>query len=285
MRRVGLVPVPVCACGAALALTGCSAVAARGTRRPRVPHPRPRAVGGSTGEASTAPTGHAAPGSGLRIGDTATVAWRRRPTGELGVLESVEPCREGRPADFDGLAADGAGRGARSYYVDVTVANAGTVRPRRAQTVPLYLRDDSDTLGAPWGFGGGVPACQQPAAARRRSPPGDRGRCAWSTSRRDRGRVRRDWSSSRHRGLGPITWTGDGRGRPGSGRAPLPTPALTPRFDNGGHERRRPPTLGASGGSAARRHPGRARADGRASPTPPTAACAPSRGRDSTSAR
>ena len=108
---------------------------------------------GSTSDEPAAddPADATEPGSELDLGDTATVAWR--PASDLeGVLElSVDRVREADTADFDGLVAPGAVEGARPYYVDVTVANAGD-SDLGGLDVPLYLHDDSDSLGPPWAF-------------------------------------------------------------------------------------------------------------------------------------
>ena len=150
MRRVGLV---AWVCTAGLVATGCAAGGPGGDSSAAEP---PSAASGSsaTGDPpspSSSGEGTTAPGSVLDLGETATVAWR--PSAELeGLLEmSVDRVRQGRTRDFAGLVASGSVEGARPYYVDVTLTNAGD-SDLGGLEVPLYLRDTSDTLGPPWGF-------------------------------------------------------------------------------------------------------------------------------------
>jgi hypothetical protein len=130
------------------ALVGCSADGARETA-PAPSSGTPSVA--STGD-SSAPDGDTTePGSVLDLGDEATVEWRPAPEVD-GVLRlRVDRVRAGRTRDFDGLVASGAVDGARPYYVDVAVANAGA-SDLDGLGVPLYLRDSSDALGPPWGF-------------------------------------------------------------------------------------------------------------------------------------
>lgn len=136
MRRIGLVGG---ACAGLLVVVGCSSE--------DDPPARPSA---QTSERVTY-TGTTAPGTALALGDTATVAWRPAADVEALLELSVEEVTEARRRDFAGLVAAGAAEGARPYYVDVTVTNAGDA-DLGGLGVPLYLRDTSDALGPPWGF-------------------------------------------------------------------------------------------------------------------------------------
>ena len=139
MRRVGLVAW-VCA-GVLVGLTACSSDDSSGDGTTSA---------SSTGDPST-DVETTEPGSVLELGDLATVVWR--PAAEVeGVLDlRVDSVRQADTRDFDGLVAPGAVEGARPYYVDVTVTNAGET-DLGGVDVPLYLLDTSDTLGPPWGF-------------------------------------------------------------------------------------------------------------------------------------
>ncbi|WP_457208743.1 hypothetical protein [Nocardioides sp. P5_C9_2] len=149
MGRVGLV---AWGCTAVLILAGCSTdrssaddAPGAGSSTPADASPGAAADGAASDEDTTEP------GSVLDLEDTATVAWR--PSADLaGVLElSVDAVQEADTADFDGLVAPGAVEGARPYYVEVRVANAGDT-DLGGLDVPLYLLDTSDTLGPPWAF-------------------------------------------------------------------------------------------------------------------------------------
>lgn len=151
MGRVGLV---AWVCTAGLVLAGCSSDGAPGdgASGAGASASTDTSPSGSTSDESAEhPQGTTEPGSELDLGDTATVAWR--PASDLdGVLElSVDTVRAADTADFDGLVAPGAVEGARPYYVDVTVANAGDT-DLGGLDVPLYLHDTSDSLGPPWAF-------------------------------------------------------------------------------------------------------------------------------------
>jgi hypothetical protein len=150
MRRVGLVAW-VCTAGLVALGAGCSADGSGDGS----PDPAASTAAGSdpseVDDAAAEGERTTAPGSVLDLGGTATVAWR--PSAALeGVLEmSVERVRAGRPRDFTGLVASGTVEGARPYYVDVTLTNAGD-SDLGGLDVALYLRDSSGTLGPPWGF-------------------------------------------------------------------------------------------------------------------------------------
>jgi hypothetical protein len=117
-------------------------------------------------EASPAPTPTAAvdpavgtdPGTDLDLGVEATVVWQPRAdlTGVLDV--SVDAVAEQDESVFDGWVSE-VMPDARPYFVTVTLANAGEA-DLAGLDVPLYLRDDQGTLGAPWTLGGDFSACQ-----------------------------------------------------------------------------------------------------------------------------
>lgn len=114
--------------------------------------PTPASASSSTTEDAASDVATTEPGSELDLGDEATVAWRPAPDLE-GVLDlSVDRVRAARMRDFAGLVASGSSvEGARPYYVDVRVTNAGE-SDLGGLAVPLYLRDTSESLGPPWGF-------------------------------------------------------------------------------------------------------------------------------------
>jgi hypothetical protein len=146
MRWVGWVCASVLV--GAGALGGCSADGAGEASTAPASGP-PSAA--STGGSSPSDVDTTEPGTELGLGDEAVLGWRPAP-GLDGVLRlSVDRVRTAPMRDFEGLVATGAVEGARPYYVDVTVANAGE-SDLGGLGVPLYLRDTSDTLGPPWGF-------------------------------------------------------------------------------------------------------------------------------------
>lgn len=100
-----------------------------------------------------------APGTELEFGDAATLAWQ--PTQELaGVLDlTVDSVAEQPRSVFVGWARDDAMAAARPYFVLVSLTNTGD-SDLGGQAVPLYLRDDAGSLGAPWTLGGDFTACQ-----------------------------------------------------------------------------------------------------------------------------
>lgn len=154
MRRVALVAW-VCS-GVLVGLSACSSDGSGdGTATGDASTSPHDAEATSTEPAGTEPAGTGPdttePGTSLAFGDVATVEWH--PSTELaGVLElSVDAVREGDMDDFEGLVASGTVEGARPYYVDVTVSNAGDTDLGN-RDVPLYLLDTSQALGPPWGF-------------------------------------------------------------------------------------------------------------------------------------
>jgi len=99
------------------------------------------------------------PGTALEYGDPATIAWQ--PAAELtGVLDvTVESVEEQRKSVLEGWLRDESMKQSRPYFVTVSLANVGET-DLAGQVVPLYLRDDRGTIGAPWTLGGDFTACQ-----------------------------------------------------------------------------------------------------------------------------
>lgn len=160
---------------------------------------------------SAAPTGGTAPGTDLGFGESADLVWQ--PTSELvGQLElSVDAITERRQSVLDGWARDEAMAAARPYFVTVTLANSGE-DDLAGQQVPLYLRDDHGTLGAPWTLGGDFTACQSgplptPFAA------GAEAQMCLVYLVPDGGRVQ-DLVFEPTEGYEPITWSGEVDGPP-----------------------------------------------------------------------
>ena len=99
------------------------------------------------------------PGTDLGLGETATLVWQ--PTATVtGMLDlSVDEVSEQPRSVFDGWVRDDVMATARPYFVTVSLANAGE-SDLGGRDVPLYLRDDTGALGAPWTVGGDFTACQ-----------------------------------------------------------------------------------------------------------------------------
>jgi hypothetical protein len=98
------------------------------------------------------------PGTDLRFGEEATVVWQ--PESDVaGVLDvSVDAVAEQDESVFDGWVS-AVMPDARPYFVAVSLTNSGE-SDLGAQEVPLYLRDDTGALGAPWTVGGNFAECQ-----------------------------------------------------------------------------------------------------------------------------
>jgi hypothetical protein len=98
------------------------------------------------------------PGTDLGLGEEATVVWQ--PESDVaGVLDvSVDAVAEQEESVFDGWVSE-VMPDARPYFVTVSLANAGE-SDLGGQEVPLYLRDDTGALGAPWTLGGDFADCQ-----------------------------------------------------------------------------------------------------------------------------
>ncbi len=141
MRRTVVLTIAVL-----LSSTACSGEDAEPTPAP--------AASGEIGTASATD-----PGTDLELGDRATLVWQ--PATDLtGVLElSVDAVVEQRQSVFDGWIRDDVMAASRPYFVTVTLTNAGE-SDLAGQDVPVYLRDDNGTLGAPWTLGGDFAACQ-----------------------------------------------------------------------------------------------------------------------------
>jgi hypothetical protein len=99
------------------------------------------------------------PGTDLDLGDEATLVWQPA-AGLTGVLElSVDAVAEQRQSVFDGWIRDDVMAASRPFFVTVKLANTGEA-DLAGQDVPLYLRADNGTLGAPWTVGGDFTDCQ-----------------------------------------------------------------------------------------------------------------------------
>ncbi|CUR61603.1 conserved exported hypothetical protein [metagenome] len=133
----------------ALALTGCGG----GSDPDAGTRPEPTEVATVAVETGTEP------GTDLSFGDPATLVWKPslEVTGELEL--SVDAVAEQRRSVFDGWTQGEAMADARPYFVTVSLTNTGE-SDLAGQVVPLYLRDDRGTLGAPWTLDGDFAACQ-----------------------------------------------------------------------------------------------------------------------------
>jgi hypothetical protein len=99
------------------------------------------------------------PGTDLGLGDSATLVWQPE-ADVVGVLDlSVDAVAEQRQSVFDGWVRDDVMASSRPYFVTVTLTNSGE-DDLGGQQVPLYLRDDTGALGAPWTLGGDFTPCQ-----------------------------------------------------------------------------------------------------------------------------
>ena len=180
----------------ALALTACSGAdeqAEPGTDLDATP----------TGAVDVAST---EPGTDLDFGEPATLVWQ--PAQDLtGVLDlTVDSVAEQRQSVFDGWTRDDAMATARPYFVVVSLANTGE-SDLGGQPVPLYLRDDTGSLGAPWTLGGDFTACQSGPLP---SPfePGDEAEMCLVYLAPGGARIR-DMVFEPTEGYDPVTWTGD----------------------------------------------------------------------------
>ena len=145
------------------------------------------------------------PGTDLGFGDEATVVWQ--PESDVaGVLDvSVDAVAEQDESVFDGWVSE-VMPDARPYFVTVSLANAGE-SDLGGQEVPLYLRDDTGALGAPWTVGGDFAECQSgplptPFAA------GARADMCLVYLVPDGARIR-DLVFEPTEGYDPITWSGE----------------------------------------------------------------------------
>ena len=188
------IPVPVAGAFLALALTGCTG-------------------SGSAPDAADPPATSAAvedtgtePGTQLGFGEPATLVWQ--PAADLtGELElSVESVVEPRASVFDGWLRDDTMAASRAYFVRVRMANTGE-SDLAGQAVPLYLRDDGGTLGAPWTLGGDFTACQSGPLPTPFDAGAEEEMCLVYLVP-DRGRIR-DLVFEPTEGYDPIVWTGE----------------------------------------------------------------------------
>ncbi|WP_374455915.1 hypothetical protein [Nocardioides sp.] len=171
----------------------------------------PEPGGEPTVAATTAVEAGTDPGTELAFGEPATLVWK--PSSEVtGELElSVDAVAEQRPSVFDGWSRDEAMAAARPYFVTVSLTNAGE-SDLGGQVVPVYLRDDRGTLGAPWTLGGDFTACQSGPLP---TPfgPGQSAELCLVYLAPDGSRVE-DMVFEPTEGYDPISWSGD-VGRPG----------------------------------------------------------------------
>ena len=167
-------------------------------------------VGSSPAPGTTSEVGDAAaatdPGTDLGLGDDATLVWQ--PTADLtGVLDlSVDAVAEQRQSVFDGWIRDDVMAASRPYFVTVTLTNAGE-SDLAGQDVPLYLRDDDGTLGAPWTLGGDFAACQSGPLPTPFAPGTEAEMCLVYLVP-DGARIK-DLVFEPTEGYDPITWSGD----------------------------------------------------------------------------
>jgi len=172
------------------------------------------ACAGSETEASPAPGTPATaavdeaatdPGTALDLGETATLVWQ--PTTTLtGVLDlSVDAVAEQSQSVFDGWVRDDVMAASRPYFVTVSLTNAGE-SDLGGLDVPLYLRDDTGALGAPWTLGGDFTDCQSGPMP---TPfePGDEIEMCLLYLAPDGARIE-DMVFEPTEGYDPISWTG-----------------------------------------------------------------------------
>ena len=163
------------------------------------PEPRPSA-GAEATEAATDP------GTDLDLGEVATLVWQPE-TDLAGVLDlSVDEVAEQRQSVFDGWVRDDVMAASRPYFVTVTLINSGEA-DLGGQQVPLYLRDDTGALGAPWTLGGDFTACQS-GPLPTPFPAGSEAEMCLVYLAPDGARVR-DLVFEPTEGYDPITWRGE----------------------------------------------------------------------------
>lgn len=146
------------------------------------------------------------PGSDLAFGAAATLVWQPA-AGLSGTLDlSVDAVVEQRQSVFDGWVRDDVMAASRPYFVTVSLTNAGDADLGGAD-VPLYLRDDSGALGAPWTLGGDFTACQSGPLP---TPfePGDQAEMCLVYLVPHGARID-DMVFEPTEGYDPISWTGD----------------------------------------------------------------------------
>jgi hypothetical protein len=147
-----------------------------------------------------------APGTDLDFGEPATLVWQ--PAQDLtGVLDlTVDSVAEQSQSVFDGWTRDDAMSTARPYFVLVSLTNTGE-SDLGGQAVPLYLRDDTGALGAPWTLGGDFTACQSGPLPSPFEPGAEADMCLVYLAP-DGARIQ-DMVFEPTEGYDPVTWTGD----------------------------------------------------------------------------
>ena len=146
------------------------------------------------------------PGTDLEFGEPATLVWQ--PAQHLtGVLDlTVDSVAEQPQSVFDGWTRDDAMATARPYFVTVSLTNTGET-DLGGQAVPLYLRDDIGSLGAPWTLGGDFTACQSGPLPTPFEPGAEADMCLVYLAP-DGARIQ-DMVFEPTEGYDAITWTGD----------------------------------------------------------------------------
>jgi hypothetical protein len=146
------------------------------------------------------------PGTDLGFGESATLVWQ--PAQDLtGVLDlTVDSVAEQPQSVFDGWTRDDAMAAARPYFVQVSLTNTGE-SDLAGQAVPLYLRDDTGSLGAPWTLGGDFTACQSGPLPSPFEPGAEADMCLVYLAP-DGARIQ-DMVFEPTEGYDAITWTGE----------------------------------------------------------------------------
>ena len=178
----------------ALSLTSCSG---------DDPAPTPAPEGTSTAAVDAAST---EPGTDLDFGEPATVVWQPATSTTRTIEVSVDAVAEQSQSVFDGWVRDEAMAAARPYFVTVSVTNAGE-DDLGGLDVPLYLRDDTGSLGAPWTLGGDFTPCQSGPLPYPFEPGAQAEMCLVYLAP-DGARIK-DMVFEPTEGYDPITWTGD----------------------------------------------------------------------------
>ena len=178
----------------ALSLTSCSG---------NDPAPAPAPEVTSTAAVDAAST---EPGTDLEFGEPATVVWQPATSTTRTIEVSVDAVSEQSQSVFDGWVRDEAMAAARPYFVTVSVTNAGE-DDLGGLDVPLYLRDDTGALGAPWTVGGDFTACQSGPFPYPFGPGAQAEMCLVYLAP-DGARIK-DMVFEPTEGFDPITWTGD----------------------------------------------------------------------------
>ena len=184
----------------ATALSCSLAACAGGGDEPAAEPDEPSSTSAPAGVAGTAP------GTELSFGEPATLVWK--PTASVtGALElTVESVAEQRQSVFDGWVRDDAMAASRPYFVEVSLTNVGD-SDLGGQVVPLWLRDDTGVLGAPWTLGGDFTACQSGPLPDDFAPDEEAEMCLVYLAP-DGARIE-DMVFEPTEGYDPISWTGE----------------------------------------------------------------------------